>query len=73
MRTALSVAEQRPEPFVAALGAPSYYARFGFQPAADAGVRSTYDAAGDAYQVLALHAAELKSGTVVYPPVFGSL
>jgi putative acetyltransferase len=73
MRTALSVADQREEPFVAVLGPPSFYARFGFEPAAPAGIHSRYDAAGDAYQVRALNGAELEPGTVLYPPSFGDL
>jgi len=67
---ALSVADQRDEPFVAVLGAPSFYGRFGFSPAADAGVRSPYDAAGPAYQVRRVGDHEVEPGTVVYPPVF---
>jgi putative acetyltransferase len=73
MRTALSVARQRDEPFVVVLGAQSYYERFGFGPAADAGIHSPYDAAGAAFQVLALGDAEPEPGSVVYPPSFGSL
>ena len=73
VRTALSVAGQRDEPFVVVLGAETYYERFGFTPAAEAGIRSPYDAAGSAYQVLMLGDAEPERGTVVYPPVFGSL
>jgi predicted N-acetyltransferase YhbS len=73
MRTALSVAGQREEPFIVVLGAPSFYERFGFTPAADAGIRSPYDAAGAAYGVMFLRDAEPEAGTVVYPPIFGSL
>jgi putative acetyltransferase len=72
-KAALSVADEREEPFVAVLGAPSFYGRFGFEPAADAGIRSPYDAAGEAYQVRALGDAELEAGTVVYPPMFGEI
>lgn len=70
---ALSVADLRDEPFVAVLGAPSFYGRFGFSPAADADVRSPYDAAGPAYQVRRLGDHEVEPGTVVYPPVFREL
>jgi putative acetyltransferase len=70
---ALSVADLRDEPFIAVLGAPSFYGRFGFSPAAEAGVRSPYDTAGPAYQVRRLGDHEVEPGTVVYPPVFGEL
>jgi putative acetyltransferase len=72
-RTALEIADQREEPFVAVLGAPSFYGRFGFTPAANEGIGSPYDAAGPAYQVRPLAGAALEPGTVVYPPMFGEL
>ena len=70
---ALDTADLRSEPFVAVLGGQSFYARFGFEPAADAGIRSQYDAAGPAYQVRPISGAELEPGTVVYPAMFGEL
>jgi putative acetyltransferase len=73
MRMALSVARQREEPFIVVLGAPTYYGRFGFSSAAEAGIRSPYDSAGSAYQVLFLGDTEPEPGTVIYPPVFGTL
>jgi len=72
-RTALAIADQRDEPFIAVLGAQTFYERFGFGPAADVGIGSPYDAAGPAYQVRPLGGAALPSGTVVYPPMFGEL
>ena len=72
-RAALSVADQRDEPLAAVLGPPSFYGRFGFEPASSADIRSPYDAAGDAYQVRALGDARLEPGTVVYPPMFGEI
>src|SRR3990170_1893947 len=69
-RTALAIADQRDEPFVAVLGAPSFYARFGFGPAADQDIASPYDAADAAYQVRPLGDAAIEPGTVVYPPMF---
>ena len=72
-RAALAIADQRDEPFVAVLGAPSFYARFGFAPAADEGIASPYDAAGPAYQVRPIGGAALEPGTVVYPPMFGEI
>jgi putative acetyltransferase len=72
-RTALEIADQRDEPFVAVLGAPSFFARFGFTPAADDGIESPYDAAGPSFQVRLLAAASFEPGTVVYPPMFGEI
>ena len=73
MRAALSVADRRDEPFVAVLGPPSFYGRFGFEPAGPSDIRSPYEAAGDAYQVRALGDAEIEPGTVVYPPMFSEI
>ena len=39
-REALAIADDRPEPFIAVLGAQSFYGRFGFGPASDAGIHS---------------------------------
>lgn len=72
-RTALAIADQRDEPFIAVLGAPSFYARFGFSPAAEEEISSPYDAAGLAYQVRPLGGSALEPGTVAYPPMFGEL
>ncbi len=72
-RTALAITDQRDEPFIAVLGPPSFYARFGFGPAADVEISSPYDAAGPAYQVRPLGTVALEPGTVVYPPMFGEL
>lgn len=70
---ALATADLREEPFVAVLGGQNFYARFGFEPAADAGIHSQYDAAGPAYQVRPIGEAELEPGTVVYPAMFGEV
>ena len=70
MVEALAVADQRDEALVAVLGAPSFYERFGFEPAADFGVRSPYDEAGAAYQVRATGGRSVEPGTVIYPPMF---
>jgi predicted N-acetyltransferase YhbS len=73
MRAALEVADLRDEPFVAVLGPPSFYARFGFGAAPDVEIRSPYDAAGPAYQVRPLGGAAFEPGTVVYPPMFSEV
>jgi putative acetyltransferase len=69
--TALSVADGRPEPFVAVLGPPGYYERFGFRPAAEFDVHGPYDAAGDAFQLRPRGGnGGVPTGTVIYPPMF---
>lgn len=70
MREALAIADGRDEDFVAVLGPPSFYGRFGFGPAADVGVRSPYDDTGAAYQVRAVAGRSVAPGSVVYPPMF---
>jgi len=70
---ALAVADERDEALVAVLGAPAFYARFGFSPASESGVRSPYDEAGAAYQVRSIGGVALEPGTVEYPPSFSQL
>ena len=55
------------------LGAPSYYGRFGFDPAKAAGFSSPY--AGSHFMVLALKNSVLgvKTGKVAYPEAFSAL
>ena len=67
---ALVVADMRDEALIAVLGAPSFYERFGFGPAADLGVRSPYDEAGEAYQVRSIGGRPVHPGSVIYPPIF---
>jgi len=73
MQAALEGAALRDEPFVAVLGPPSFYARFGFVPASDVEIASPYDAAGSAYQVRPLGDTSLEAGAVVYPPMFSEV
>jgi putative acetyltransferase len=62
-------------PFVVVLGAPSFYARFGFKPARDFGVRCKWDAKDDAFMLLPLHAdgVTLNAGLARYHAEFDSL
>lgn len=73
VREALAIADAREEPFTAVLGAPAFYGRFGFEPAADHDIQSPYDDAGDAFQVRERPGARITPGTLVYPPAFGSV
>lgn len=70
MHEALAVADRRDEALIAVLGPPSFYRRFGFGSAEEAGVRSPYDGAGAAYQVRPIAGRLTDSGSVVYPPMF---
>jgi putative acetyltransferase len=70
VREALAMADEREEPIVTVLGAPSFYSRFGFTPAAVHGLRSPYDDAGEAFQVRARPGAEIPPGELVFPPAF---
>lgn len=72
-REALAMADEREEPMIVVLGAPSFYRRLGFGPAADHDINGPYDDAGDAFQVRPRPGAEVPAGTVVYPPAFGSV
>jgi putative acetyltransferase len=69
-RAALDVADERDEALVAVLGAPSFYERFDFIPAADVDVHSRYDRAGPAFQVRPIGGRPIEPGTVIYPPIF---
>lgn len=60
--------------WIVVLGDPAYYARFGFRPAAEAGLRDEYGG-GPAFQVLELRAGALPAGAGLarYAPEFASL
>lgn len=60
--------------WVVVLGDPAYYARFGFRPAAEAGLHDEYGG-GPAFQVLELQPGSLPvgAGLVRYSPEFASL
>jgi putative acetyltransferase len=70
---ALALADERDEAVIAVLGPPSFYERFGFGPAADAGIHSAYDQAGQAYQARPVGGRPIEPGRVVYPPIFEDL
>lgn len=69
-RQALAMADQRDEAVIAVLGPPSFYERFGFAPAAHAGIHAAYDEAGPAYQVRPVGGRPIEPGRVIYPPIF---
>jgi len=51
---------------VVVLGHPSFYPRFGFTPASEHGVTSTYNAPDEAFMALALDEVELPKGRALY-------
>src|SRR5688500_1897681 len=68
---ALEIADSREEPFVAVLGSPAFYGRFGFVPAAEHGIDGPYADAGDAFQVRPRPGADPpRAGMLIYPAMF---
>ena len=68
---ALEAADARDEPFTAVLGPPSFYARFGFVPAADHGVDGPYAGAGEVFQVRPRPGrGDFPPGMLIYPAMF---
>ncbi|WP_201313556.1 N-acetyltransferase [Dyella sp. EPa41] len=74
IRYSLDALRQRPMRAVVVLGEPGYYARFGFQPASNAGLHDTYGG-GDAFMALSLQPGGLDGyrGRVDYAPAFALL
>jgi putative acetyltransferase len=73
VRAALTAADARSEPLVAVLGAPDFYGRFGFVPAADHGISGPYDLAGDAFRIRPRPGTdEVPGGVISYPPAFSA-
>ena len=59
---------------VVVLGHPSYYPRFGFEPAAAFGIKSEYDVPSEVFMLKELKPGVLRgiSGTVEYHPAFAA-
>jgi putative acetyltransferase len=69
-REALRRADEAGEPFVLVLGHPTYYPRFGFEPATPLGLEAPGDF-GDAWMAAKLTAYDpALRGRVVFPPAF---
>jgi putative acetyltransferase len=69
---ALRVAEDAGEPLVLVLGHPTYYPRFGFEPATPLGLLPPNPAWGDPWMVRRLSAYDPSiRGQVTFPPAFG--
>lgn len=72
IRAALEAARARGEQLVVVLGHADYYPRFGFTPAAEAGVSAPFDVPEEAFRVLALDPGRpVPRGEVAYPSAFG--
>jgi putative acetyltransferase len=72
-RAALAAADRRDEPMTVVLGAPSFYARFGFEPAHQYAIDGPWPEAGDAFQVRPHpDLEEMPSGRIVYPAAFSA-
>jgi putative acetyltransferase len=75
VREGLAACRRRGVDAVVVLGHPDYYPRFGFRPAAEFGLRSTYDGPTEAFMALELTEGGLRAteGVVTYHPTFGSV
>ena len=70
VREALRLADEAREPAVLLLGHPSYYPRFGFEPATPLGILAPGEY-GDAWMVARLSRWDASfRGQVVFPPAF---
>ncbi|MEV4754022.1 N-acetyltransferase [Micromonospora sp. NPDC049559] len=78
VQAALDAAVELGERLVVVLGAPAFYRRFGFEPAARFGLTSPWSGLGDPWQALALPAAVSgaeppPSGEVSYPQAWAQV
>ena len=69
----VAVAEARDETLVALLGSTDYYARFGFEPAAEHGVDAPDPSWGDHFQVRILDPSAVVAGPFAYAEPFNRL
>ncbi|MDQ2070269.1 GNAT family N-acetyltransferase [Natronospira bacteriovora] len=74
VQAGLEEAARLSTPYVAVLGDPAFYGRFGFQAAAELGLEDPFDA-GDAFRVLALECGQLPpaGSHIRYPDAFSGL
>ncbi|MGE3288410.1 MAG: GNAT family N-acetyltransferase [Dehalococcoidia bacterium] len=73
MHAVLGAADAADEPFVALLGEPAYYGRFGFRAASERGIGAPDAAWGAYFQVRTLTAFRPVSGVFAYAAPFSSL
>ena len=74
IQSGLDECRRRAVAAVFVLGAPKFYARFGFRPARDSGIQCQFKAAPGDFQVVPVcdALANLPSGLIRYRPEFGS-
>ena len=70
-RAALDAATRQGEQFVIVLGHSTYYPRFGFTRASEAGIRLSIEVPDEALMALSLNGEALPAGTVRYAAPFG--
>ena len=71
VRDVLARADARAEPLVVVEGVPSFYPRFGFEPASHHGIEPPFPLPDEVFMVLPLTAYEPSlRGRIVYPPAF---
>jgi putative acetyltransferase len=74
VRGSLEAAGRTDFPVVAVLGHPAYYPRFGFEPAADLGIREPWGVPPEAWMALRLPAYTPEArGLVTYPAPFAAV
>lgn len=72
-RAALAAADRRDEPLTVVLGAPAFWARFGFEDALRHDIDGPWPEAGDAFQVRPRPDLDrVPGGVIVYPPAFSA-
>lgn len=74
VQAGLEAAEQRGTPYIAVLGDPAFYGRFGFRPAAELGVEGEFNG-GHAFRLLVPTGgtAPEKGSVIRYAPAFRAL
>jgi putative acetyltransferase len=71
MNAGIAAADARSEPIIVLLGHPSYYPRFGFEPARQFGIEPPEPVRDEVWMVLRLAGWDPSiRGRVVYPPAF---
>jgi putative acetyltransferase len=72
IRAGLEAARALGENLVVVVGHPDYYRRFGFIPASEFGIHTSFEVPDEALMALALApSAETPRGTIAYPAPFG--
>lgn len=70
VREGVELCKKRGTPYIAVLGHPKYYPRFGFLPSVQFGLRSEYEVPEDVFMVLAFEELSFQDGKVFYREEF---